>query len=84
MERRKGSLEGLKSLLSRYKWLNLAVLAIVTLAAVGILLVVLLEEPIEQALNPSKKCLACHEKTECKICSFALWQRTMSILSYPT
>jgi DmsE family decaheme c-type cytochrome len=54
-------MEGLKSLLLRYKYINLAILAVVAIAATGILIYVLTRPEIELLLHPSRKCLDCHK-----------------------
>jgi predicted CXXCH cytochrome family protein len=66
MKKANASLEGLRSLLLRYKRLNLIILALVAATAVIVLAVVLLREPIEWSLNPSKKCLTCHKAQTAK------------------
>ncbi len=59
-------LEGLKSLLLRYKRVNLAILGVVGAIAIAILIAVLTRELIELSLNPSRKCLDCHKAKEAK------------------
>lgn len=66
MERPNESLEGLKSLLLRYKHINLAIIAAISLAAVAVLTAIILRGPIQRSLDPSRKCLSCHKPRSAK------------------